>query len=99
MATEAKRMCYNQGGEGCKRGQDKMVDYDSGEKTNDDMTDFLNQFTDKTETSVTETLHQLQQSVTSIQTKLDAKPKRITLSQIDAKIDTILEILQSWNTS
>ena len=54
---------------------------------------FLNQVENDTVT-----LQQLQEGITSIQTKLEKKPKRVTLTQLNEKIDKVLEILHSWNT-
>ena len=54
---------------------------------------FLNQVENDTVT-----LQQLQEGITSIQTKLEKKPKRVTLIEVNEKIDKVLEILHSWNT-
>ena len=50
--------------------------------------------------SVAETLHTLEEGITSIRYCLEKpKPKRVNLNEINRKIDLILEILYSWNTA
>ena len=51
-------------------------------------------------TDLTQTLQNLEQGITSIRTSLDKpKEKRVNLREMNRKIDTILEILNSWSTT
>ena len=43
-------------------------------------------------------LEQLEQNVTCIKSSLEKKKPKITLYELNEKIETILEILQSWST-
>ena len=43
------------------------------------------------------TLEKLQQDVTSIRSNLEKKKHKVTLIQLNEKVDLILTILQSWN--
>ena len=42
-------------------------------------------------------LEKLEQDVNSIRTNLEKKKSKVTLSQVNEKVDMILTILQSWN--
>ena len=44
-------------------------------------------------------LEKLQQDVTLIRTNLEKKRAKVTLNQLNEKVDLILTILQSWNVS
>ena len=43
-------------------------------------------------------LEKLEQDVSSIRTNLEKKRPKVTLNQLNKKVDLILTILQSWNT-
>ena len=77
-----------------KRSRKREIKRESPDQKQE-MVDFLQQFENDT---APVTLQQLQEGITSIQTKLEKKPKRVTLSQVNEKIDKVLEILHSWNT-
>ena len=42
-------------------------------------------------------LEKLEQDVTSIRSNLEKKRSKVTLSQLNEKVDLIIQILQSWN--
>ena len=42
-------------------------------------------------------LEQLEQDVTCIKTSLEKKRSKVTLSQVNDKVDQILNIIQKWN--
>ena len=73
------------------------------------MTDFLEQFENETlvkptasliQEEINQTLHNLEESITSIQSCLEkTKTKRVNLQEINCKIDLILEILKQNTTS
>ena len=50
------------------------------------------------ERKIQDTLDQLEQDVTCIKTSLEKRKPKVTLGQLNKKIDTILEILNEWNT-
>ena len=43
------------------------------------------------------TLEKLQKDITSIRSNLEKKKHKVTLHQLNEKVDLILTILQSWN--
>lgn len=43
-------------------------------------------------------LEKLHQDVTSIRTNLEKRRSKVTLNQLNEKVDMILTILQSWNS-
>ena len=68
-------------------------------KAGEEMQDFLGQFeTELTHESIKNTLEQLEQDVTSIKTSLEKKKPKVTLGEVNDKVDMILEILRSWST-
>ena len=91
----------------------KRVKYDEAVPKKD-LSDFLAQF-EKEATSnkseigeepttidkdISQTLHHLEEGITSIRYCLEKpKSKRITLNEVNRKVDLILEILNSWNTN
>ena len=49
--------------------------------------------------TISETLHHLEKDITCIRSCLEKpKQKRVTLNEINQKVDRILEILNSWIT-
>ena len=47
--------------------------------------------------TISQTLHHLEKDITCIRSCLEKpKPKRVTLNEINQKVDRILEILNSW---
>ena len=81
----------------------KRTNSDYVTKAGEEMQDFLDKFeTRKTELtqqeSIKNTLEQLEQDVTSIKTSLEKKKPKVTLTEVNDKVDMILEILRSWST-
>ena len=89
----------------------KRVKYDEA-VPNKDMSDLLAQFekeatanSEEEPTSIdtkdiSQTLHHLEEGITSIRYSLEKpKSKRVSLNEVNRKVDLILEILNSWNTS
>ena len=67
----------------------KKVKYD-----NIEMTNFLDNFpVEESSKDVGQSLVRLETDVTAIRSQLERKVKKITLAQIDGKLDTILKIL------
>ena len=67
------------------------------------MQDFLNQYPIRDgveppvmQSKIQNTLEQLEHDVTSIKTSLEKKRPKVSLSEINGKVNTILEILRSW---
>ena len=61
---------------------------------NSEMTEFLNQFpVEMGKRDLDSTLAALEENLLAIRTQIENKPKRITLLQIDQKLDLILNIL------
>ena len=59
-----------------------------------EINDFLDQFSTRLEKrNLDQTLAVLKENVNAIRTRLENKPKRVTLLQIDRKLDLILKIL------
>ena len=72
-------------------------------RTEDEMQSFLDQIP-ISDYNVPETckiektrLEKLEQDVTSIRSNLEKKRSKVTLSQLNEKVDLIIQILQSWN--
>ena len=90
----------------------KRVKYDEA-VPNKDMSDFLAQFEKEATANseeeptttidtkdISQTLHHLEEGITSIRYSLEKpKSKRVSLNEVNRKVDLILEILNSWNTS
>ena len=66
--------------------------FDTIQKMNDEMTEFLDQFPEKSK-DMQQTLAQLETDVTAIHSLLTKKTKKVTLVQINQKIDVILKTL------
>ena len=72
----------------------KKAKFDTIAKVNEEMTQFLKQFPVEEGKGVEQTLAQLETDVTAIHSLLMKKTKKVTLVQIDQKIDVILKVLQ-----
>ena len=66
--------------------------FDTIQKMNDEMTEFLDQFPEKPK-DMQKTLTQLETDVTAIHSLLMKKTKKVTLVQINQKLDVILKTL------
>lgn len=91
----------------------KRVKYDIPKKEmSQDMSDFLVQFEKEAQRGeeirevqgeetrdINQTLHHLEEGITSIRYCLEKPKKRVTLNEVNQKVDKILEILNSWNTN
>ena len=67
-----------------------------------EMQDMLTQFPiqDSAEQKTIQTsLEQLEQDVTSIKSTLEQKKPKVTLVQLNNKLDVVIEILRSWSGS
>ena len=71
----------------------KKVKFDTVEKVNEEMTQFLEQFPVEEPKGMQQTLAQLETDVTAIHSLLTKKTKKVTLVQINQKIDLILKVL------
>ena len=63
-----------------------------------EMLEFLDQFEDTLPSqakSVGETLMQMEDDITNIRSRLEYKPKKLSLKDIDKKLDKILKILEN----
>ena len=58
-----------------------------------EMAEFLSQFPVSEKRDLDQTLTELEQNVTAIRSHLENKPKKITMKQLDQKLDLILKIL------
>ena len=67
--------------------ENKMI-----EEQNAEMTDFLNQYPLE-QRPLDETLSELKTNVSAIRSHLEKKPKKISMKQLDRKLDLILKIL------
>ena len=72
--------------------ESKKMKFDTIQKMNDEMTEFLDQFPDEPK-DMQKTLTQLETDVTAIHSLLTKKTKKVTLVQINQKIDVILKTL------
>ena len=78
----------------------KFDDHNSIDNSNKEMQEFLYQF-GKAEPipcqakSVGETLLQMEHHITNIRSYLENKPKKLSLKDIDKKLDAILKILEN----
>ena len=72
--------------------ESKKMKFDTIQKMNDEMTEFLDQFPDESK-DMQKTLTQLETDVTAIHSLLTKKTKKVTLVQINQKIDVILKTL------
>ena len=72
--------------------ESKKMKFDTIQKMNDEMTEFLDQFPDEPK-DMQQTLAQLETDVTAIHSLLTKKTKKVTLVQINQKIDVILKTL------
>ena len=72
--------------------ESKKMKFDTIQKMNDEMTEFLDQFPEKSK-DMQQTLAQLETDVTAIHSLLTKKTKKVTLVQINQKIDVILKTL------
>ena len=74
-------------------------------KTGEEMQDFLDQLPNQqpkidSYSDISQTLQNLEEGITDIRASLDKpKEKRVNLKEINRKIDSILQILNSWNTA
>ena len=66
--------------------------FDNIQKMNDEMTEFLDQFPEEPK-DMQKTLTQLETDVTAIHSLLMKKTKKVTLVQINQKLDVILKTL------
>ena len=72
----------------------------SGQEMQDDQQPKASKVDTLEYSEITQTLQILEDGITDIRTSLDKpKGKRVTLKEIDRKVDLILEILNSWNTA
>ena len=71
----------------------KKVKFDTVEEVNDEMTQFLEQFPVAEPKDVQQTLSQLETDVTAIHSLLMKKTKKVTMVQLDQKLDVILKVL------
>ena len=71
----------------------KKVKFDMIEQQNTEMANFLEQFPTEEPKIVWQTLVRMESDITAIRSQLERKPRKITLAQMDAKIDTIIKIL------
>ena len=72
--------------------ESKKMKFDTIQKMNDEMTEFLDQFPEKSK-DMQKTLTQLETDVTAIHSLLMKKTKKVTLVQINQKLDVILKTL------
>ena len=72
--------------------EDKKIKFDTISKMNEEMTEFLEQFPEEPK-DMQQTLAQLETDVTAIHSLLMKKTKKVTLVQINQKIDVILKTL------
>ena len=70
----------------------KKIKFDTIPKMNQEMTQFLEQFPEESK-DMQQTLAQLETNVTAIHSLLMKKTKKVTLAQINQKIDVILKTL------
>ena len=70
----------------------KKIKFDNIQKMNDEMTEFLDQFPEEPK-DMQKTLTQLETDVTAIHSLLMKKTKKVTLVQINQKLDVILKTL------
>ena len=70
----------------------KKIKFDTISKMNEEMTQFLDQFPEEPK-DMQQTLTQLETNVTAIHSLLMKKTKKVTLVQINQKIDVILKTL------
>ena len=61
------------------------------EKASEEMKEFLDEF--PAQQTVQETLVQLETDVVAIRSHLERKTKKVTMVQLDQKLDTIIKIL------
>ena len=71
----------------------KKVKFDSVEKANEEMSQFLEQFPVEEPIDMKQTLTQLETDVISIRSHLMKKTKKVTMVQLNQKLDVILKIL------
>ena len=74
----------------------------------DEMQDFLEQYpispvresveSPAKQSKIENALEQLEQDVSCIKTSLEKKKPKVSLSQVNDKLDTILEIIRTWGT-
>ena len=69
------------------------ISYDMVEKANEEMRELLDQFPAEEAKDMQQTLVQLENDVIAIRTYLERKTKKITMIQLDKKLDTIVKIL------
>ena len=63
------------------------------EEQNAEMADFLSQFPALEKRNLDQTLTDLEQNVNAIRSLLESKPKRVTMKQLNEKLDLILKML------
>ena len=61
------------------------------------MRDILSQFEVTDEKSIQSSLHQMGQDISDIKRKIDKKKPKVTLSDLNAKLDTILQYIGAGN--
>ena len=61
------------------------------------MRDILSQFEVTDEKSIQSSLHQMGQDISDIKRNIDKKKPKVTLSDLNAKLDTILQYIGAGN--